>query len=157
MNWADYVILAILVFSAIMSLVRGFVREALSLATWIGAFVVAVVFTSRISRLLHPYVTVTQIRLVLSFAALFAATLLAGAIISHFAALAIDRTGLGRADRSVGFVFGVLRGYLAVAALVMLAGFTHLPRHRWWHQSLLIPYAQPVAHWLRHYVPTRTE
>jgi len=153
MNWADYVIIAIVVFSAIIGLIRGFVREAFSLATWVGAFAVAVIFAASASTLIERWVPGEQLRLVLAFAALFALTLLVGIATSHFASLMVERAKLGRADRGIGLFFGIARGYVAVAALVVAASFSHLPQSSWWKQSSLIPFTRPVAAWIAGHLP----
>jgi len=75
MNWADWVILAILVVSSLISLKRGFVREALSLANWVVAFFVAMAFRDVLATLISPYISTPSIRDMVAFATLFAATL----------------------------------------------------------------------------------
>jgi membrane protein required for colicin V production len=154
MNWADYVIVAVVVFSALISLIRGFVREAFSLATWVGAFAVGVLFVEPTAGLLAHYVPGEQLRLVLAFAGLFAVTLVIGIAASHFAAMMVQRAKLTRADRSFGLFFGIVRGYVAVAALVVAASFTHLPQSGWYQRSLLIPYIYPRVSWIAHNLPT---
>jgi len=154
MNWADYLILGIIAFSALISLIRGFVREAFSLVTWVGAFAVGVVFVEPVAELLTHYVPGQQLRLVLAFAGLFAITLIIGIAASHFAAMMVQRAKLTRADRGFGLFFGIVRGYIAVAALVVAASFTHLPQSGWWQQSLLIPFTHPLASWIAHNLPT---
>lgn len=154
MNWADYVILAIIVFSALISLIRGFVREAFSLATWVGAFAVGVVFVEPVAGLLDHYVPGEQLRLVLAFAGLFAVTLIIGIAVSHFASMLVQRAKLTRADRGFGLFFGIVRGYVAVCALVVVASFTQLPKSGWWNQSALIPFTHPLASWMYHNLPT---
>ncbi len=154
MNWADYVVLAIVAFSALISLIRGFVREAFSLATWVGAFAVGVIFVEPVARLLAHYVPGEQLRLVLAFAGLFALALIVGIAASHFAAMMVQRAKLTRADRGFGLFFGIVRGYVAVAALVVAVSFTHLQNSQWYKQSLLIPFTHPLASWIAQNLPT---
>lgn len=154
MNWADYVIVGIIVFSALISLIRGFVREIFSLLSWIGAFVVAVIFASRGAGLLAPYIAGEQLRLVLAFAGLFALTLVIGIALGHFAGRLVERRELTGADRGLGLFFGIARGYVAAAALVLLGSFTHLHEDAWWQQSRLIPFTLPVAAWLGRQLPS---
>lgn len=154
MNWADYVIIAIVVFSALISLIRGFVREAFSMATWVGAFAVGVVFVEPVAYLFRHYVPGEQLRLVLAFAALFAVTLIIGIAVSHFAAMLVHKAKLSRADRGFGLFFGIVRGYVAVSALVVAVSFTHLQNTKWYRQSLLIPFTHPLASWMAHKLPT---
>ncbi|MGH8427959.1 MAG: CvpA family protein [Gammaproteobacteria bacterium] len=153
MNWADYVIVAIVVVSALLGLIRGFVREALSLAGWIGGFVVAAIFVEPGAHLIAPWVHDAQLRVVLAFAGLFALTLIFGLILAHVAGSLVERTGLGPVDRGFGLFFGIVRGYVFVAVLVVLASFTQVPKQPWWQQSKLIPYAQPVAAWIAQHLP----
>jgi membrane protein required for colicin V production len=153
MNWADYVIIAIVVASALLGLIRGFVREAFSLATWIGAFVVAAIFVVPGARLIAPWVPGEQLQLVLAFAGLFALTLIFGLMLAHVAGSLVERSGLGSMDRGFGLFFGIVRGYVFVAVLVVLASFSQVPQQPWWQQSKLIPYAQPVAAWIAQHLP----
>ncbi|MDN5865491.1 MAG: CvpA family protein [Gammaproteobacteria bacterium] len=153
MIWADYVILAIVVFSALVGMIRGFTREIFSLASWIGAFVVAVLLVDPASRLIAPWIPGEQLTLILAFVGLFALTLLAGMVISHFASMLVERAKLGRVDRALGLFFGIVRGYVAVAALVVVASFTQIPQSDWWKQSLLIPWTMPAATWIARHLP----
>lgn len=155
MNWADYVIVAIVVFSALIGLIRGFMREALSLATWIGAFAVAAIFAVAGAGLLaHWGVPGEQLRLVLAFAGIFALTIVCGLAVNHFAGLLVQRANLTGPDRGLGLFFGIVRGYVAVAALVVAASFTNVPQSPWYGKSVLIPFAQPLAVWIDRHLPS---
>lgn len=154
MNWADYVIIAIVVFSAAIGLIRGFVREALSLATWIGAFAVAAIFAVAGAALLGKWgVPGEQLRLVLAFAGIFALTLVCGLAVNHFAGLLVQRAKLAGPDRGLGLFFGIARGYVAVAALVVAASFTSVQRAPWYQGSALIPFTRPLAAWIDRHLP----
>ena len=74
MNWADWVIIAIIVLSGLISLKRGFIKEALSLLIWVLAFVIARMFSANMSTLLVDYIDVPTVRYAAAFAILFAAT-----------------------------------------------------------------------------------
>lgn len=154
MNWVDFVIIAIVVFSAVVGLVRGFVKETFSLLTWVGAFVVAVIFATDVQKLLAHYITGEQLRLVLAFAGLFAATLLVGIVIGHLFTRAVEGSHLASIDRSLGLLFGIARGYVAVSALVVAASFfTNIPRTAWWNHSKLLPLTRPMAVWIKQNLP----
>ena len=71
MNWADYTILAIIGISVLISLWRGFTKEAFSLAGWIVAAWVALTFADSLQVLLEPHITVPSLRLIIAFAILF--------------------------------------------------------------------------------------
>jgi uncharacterized membrane protein required for colicin V production len=83
MNWADWTIVVILVLSSLISIKRGFVKEALSLATWILAVIIALFFSERLAVLLTDSITTPSVREVVAFAILFIATLLVGAMVNY--------------------------------------------------------------------------
>ncbi len=153
MNWADYVILGVILLSALISLLRGFVREAFSLGTWILGFWIAFSFFRELSVHFEPWIAVSSVRLGVAFGALLLATLLIGALVGYLAGQLVDKTGLSGTDRLLGTFFGVARGGLIVAILILLAGLTPLPEDRWWHESLLIPHFQQLAVWLQGLLP----
>jgi len=83
MNIADYVILGAIAVSMALSLMRGFVIEALSLTTWIAAFIIARLFSLPFAVLLTHYVNPPSARQPVAFIALFILTLIVGALIKH--------------------------------------------------------------------------
>ncbi len=152
MIWTDYVILGIISLSALISLIRGFMREALSLAAWVLAFWVAWTFFRELAARLDWF-TVPSARLGIAFALLFIATLMVGALVNFLVGQLVDKTGLSGTDRLVGIFFGAARGALLIAILVLLAGLTPFPNDPWWQQSQLIGYFQELALWLKELLP----
>ncbi len=153
MLWIDILIVAIIALSAVISLIRGFAQEALSLATWIAAFTLAWFFFRPLAVELEPWIDVQSIRLGVAYGIILLLVLILGAVINHFIKVLIDTTGLSGTDRLIGVFFGAARGALVVAILVLLAGLTPFPNDNWWQASLLIPYFQEMALWLKSYLP----
>ena len=153
MIWVDYAILAIVGVSGVISLVRGFVREALSLAGWIAAFWMAIAFSGRGAALLDGYVTEHSWRVAIAFVVLLVAVLVASGIVLRMAGVVVQKTGMSGTDRSLGIVFGVLRGIVITGLLVLLAGLTALPAAPWWGQSLLLPSFVELAQEIGSYLP----
>ena len=149
----DYAILGILLISSFISLVRGFVKEALSLAGWILAFWISLSFAVPLSKLLAASMEDPTLRLILAFVALFILTLIVSAVINFFASRLVQRTGLTGTDRFLGVIFGFLRGALLVSVLVLLAGLTTLPKESWWDDSFLLFRFQAIAMWIRELLP----
>jgi membrane protein required for colicin V production len=140
-NWADWTIVAIIAVSCAFSLLRGFVREALSLAAWICATFVAIAFHERLAAVFAHWIDTPSLRLILAFAALFIATLLIGALVNKLVATLIAATGLGGVDRLLGTAFGLARGLLIVFAIVIwLPMALPVKSDSWWTQSALIPH-----------------
>jgi membrane protein required for colicin V production len=153
MAWLDIVILVIVLLSAVISLVRGFVREAFSLAIWVLAFWVAWSFFRDLEVPLRSLIDSPTARLGIAFGVLMVATLIVGGLINYLVIQLVERTGMSGTDRLIGMVFGTARGVVLVAVLVLLAGLTPLPTEDWWVESSLVGYFQELAYWLRELLP----
>ena len=153
MAWLDVAILTIVLVSALISLVRGFVREAFSLAVWVLAFWVSWSFFRDLEVPLQAWIDSPTVRLGIAFAALMLATLVVGGLVNYLIIQLVERTGMSGTDRLIGMVFGAARGILLVAVLVLLAGLTPMPREDWWLASELVGYFQELAFWLRDLLP----
>lgn len=152
MIWVDIVIPGIIAISALFSLMRGFVREALSLLGWLAAFWVALTFAKEFADLLLTGISAPSVRVVVSFTILFVVTLVITALINRLAGSLVSKTGLTGTDRMIGMIFGIARGVVVVSVLVLLAGMTTMPQDPWWQQSVLIDVFQKLALWLRYTV-----
>ena len=153
MIWIDYAILAIVGISGVISLMRGFIREALSLVGWIVAFWVALAFSGEVAVMLEAYVATPSARLGIAFVAMFVGVLLLSGIAIRLIGLLVEKTGMSGTDRTLGIVFGVLRGVVVVGLLVLLGTLTPLPRDPWWRESMLLPHFERVANEIRVFLP----
>lgn len=153
MNGADWVILAILAVSVLVGLWRGLVREAMSLATWLAAIVAALLFGAQVAQFYADWIDLPSARTALGYGTVFVLVLVVGGLVGWLVGRVVRGTGLGGTDRLLGLGFGLLRGGLVVAALVLVLGYTPFPGDPWWQESELIPRFQPVAAWLREQLP----
>jgi membrane protein required for colicin V production len=151
--WIDYGIIGIVALSALLGLGRGLVREVLSLALWIGAAWVALHYNHAFAPRLQRFIELEPARLTASFVLIYLGVLIVGGAVARLVAKLVSSAGLDGSDRFAGLLFGVARGALIVAILVMLAGVTPLPHEAWWNQSKLIPPFQSLALWLRDNIP----
>ncbi len=154
MTGIDFAIIGIVFISAMISVLRGFVREALSLASWVGSFIIAWELHGTFASLLESMIDHNNLRLIIAFFILFVLSLVAFTLVIFFATKLVERTGLSGADRVIGVIFGALRGMLIVTALVALAGYTQLPKSDVWSDSLLVSFFQPIAVWLIDLLPS---
>ena len=121
MNWADWVIVFIVGVSTLLSLWRGFVKEALSLAAWVVAFFISIAFSTQLSAVLRDVVSNDGLRYAVAYGILFIATLMLAALLNRLFAQLIKMTGLSGLDRVLGTVFGFARGLVVVVVLVFVA------------------------------------
>ncbi len=148
MQWIDWAILIVIGISAGISLLRGFVREALSLAGWILAFFVAKGFYADFSALLVDYIETPSLRFGVAWATLFLLTLTVSGLINYVIGRLVEKAGLSGMDRIMGMAFGALRGVLVVAlAVITLRTFTPVEQDNWWRQSQLIPHVEIIGNW----------
>ncbi|QNK01837.1 CvpA family protein [Dyella telluris] len=153
MNWADYIILAVLGLSVLIGLWRGLISEVLALGIWIAAFWVAWTFGPGVATGLEHHIELPSARLFVAYGACFVAVLILGALVRFLVSRLVEGTGLSGTDRLLGMVFGFARGVLLVTLGVFLLGFTAFTRDPWWHDSVLMPQFKGVAAWLGERVP----
>jgi len=147
--WVDWVIIVLIAVSTLISLKRGFVREALSLATWVAAFIIARTFHPQMQALLEQSVETPLVRLIAAFAILFFGTLIVGAIINNMVGHLIRVTGLSATDRVLGMGFGLLRGLVVVVVMIAFLRYTPVAGDTWWKQSVMIEHLSVVEDWSR--------
>ena len=148
MNGADWIIVAILAASGLLSLWRGFVKEAISLVVWIAAFGIGITFSPQLSTLLAASVENDSLRLILAFILLFIGTLIVGGLINRILASLFKVTGLSGTDRLLGMVFGVFRGAIVIlACLIIVPPLVAVNEELWWRESMLIPQFLMLEDW----------
>ena len=123
-----------------MSIRRGFLKEALSLATWIAAVIVARLFSGHLFVLLEGQIETASLRLGASYLMLFVGTLVVGGVVNFAMGEFVKRTGLTATDRFLGIFFGLARG--ALLALLIVAGLHYVApveKYDWYQQSRFVP------------------
>jgi len=149
-NAADWGIVSILGLSIVLSLWRGFVREAISLAGWVAAFVVANMYVGNLASFLTPWIDNVTGRYVASYAILLAGTLVVGGITGLLAAQMVKASGLTVMDRLLGTGFGLVRGIIIALVLMYLLRQLAPPQNLvWLEQAQLTPYMDMLAQWVR--------
>lgn len=132
----DYTVLTILGLSIIFSVMRGLVKEVLSILAWFVAFYVGRTYTDQMLPLIPADLPSESLRTLAAFLVLFLATLLLASLLAIAISAIFKKIGLGWLNRVLGAVFGVLRGVLIVCILVLLAGMTEIPKDARWKNAM---------------------
>lgn len=118
----DGVVAAVIVISALLAYSRGFVREAMSIAGWVGATILAFIFADQAQPLVRQIPVLgdfigdsCELSIIAAFAAVFAVALVVVSIFTPLFSSVVQRSALNGLDQGAGFLFGVLRGILLVA------------------------------------------
>ncbi|WP_323785330.1 CvpA family protein [Thalassovita sp.] len=118
----DGVVALIIILSALLAYSRGLVREALAIAGWVVAAVLAFVFAPQVQPLVKEIPVLgdiiadsCELSIVAAFAAVFALALVVASLFTPLFSSLVKRSILGGLDQGLGFLFGVLRGILLVA------------------------------------------
>jgi len=149
MIWTDWVIVGIIALSGLLSLKRGFLREAMSLITWIAAFILARLFSAVLSTQLTPFLPDPTASLMAAFAILFVLTLVSGSLIQLVITALVNASGVSATDRILGVGFGVVRGGIVVIVMVALLRMTPVAANDWWQSSSLIPHFVLLEGWTK--------
>ena len=149
----DSAVLLIIALSVMLSIIRGAVREVLSLAAWVLAFWAAQIYTVEFAALLPETLSNTSLRLMASFALVFLTVLVVMSLVAILCSKLVKASGLSVADRSLGVVFGLARGFLMVLILVLLGGLTSLPKQPTWKDALFSSQLERVATYVKTWLP----
>ena len=146
----DWAIIAVLGLSILLSLWRGFVREAVSLAGWIAAFVIANMFVGEMAAFLQQWIANVTGRYVAAYALLFAGMLMVAGIAGKLSAQVVKVTGLTLLDRLLGTVFGFVRGIIIVLVVVYVLRQLAPPQNvLWLDESQLMPHVDMLGQWVQ--------
>ena len=146
----DWAIIAVLGLSILLSLWRGFVREAVSLAGWIAAFVIANMFVGEMAAFLQQWIANVTGRYVAAYALLFAGMLMVAGIVGKLSAQVVKVTGLTLLDRLLGTVFGFARGIIIVLVVVYVLRQLAPPQNLLWlDESQLMPHVDMLGQWVQ--------
>ena len=153
----DYIILAIIVISAVMGLVRGLLREAIAVITWFLAIVLAWSFGASLEPHLGGILVGSPLRIWAARVIIFVGVLLLGGAISVIVSHYVRVSMFAGMDKFLGLVFGVIRGIVIVGAFTIAVQALRMDEDESWKRSKLMPYAAGVADALRGMVGEKLE
>jgi membrane protein required for colicin V production len=145
MTGFDYAVLIVIGLSLLIGVLRGAVKEVLSLFGWVAAFLVANTFAGQLAPALSPLIINPALQTVAVYAALFIVTLFLVMLLKIAMSELIKTLGLGALDRFLGLFVGFARGALITLIGVLVAGMTALPREPFWRQAVSSPWFETLA------------
>jgi membrane protein required for colicin V production len=145
----DYIILVIIIISAVMGLVRGLLRESIAVITWVLAIVLAWNFASSLEPLLGGVLVGSPLRIWAARLIIFVGVLLLGGAVAVILGHYVRVSMFAGMDKFLGAVFGIIRGVVIVGAFTIVVQALRMDEDPSWKRSRLMPYAIGVADALR--------
>ncbi|MFA5040243.1 MAG: CvpA family protein [Bdellovibrionales bacterium] len=118
-NTFDYIVVGVVLLSAFLALMRGFVREFFSLVAWVGAYFIAITFFEPALPWAQRYVKNDQVAEWTAMGIVFIITLIVLMIVGHFICGFVKGKVLTVIDRSLGFLYGLARGALVICLVYL--------------------------------------
>lgn len=140
-NPVDIVVLVIVVLSGALAFVRGFVKEVLAVVGWVGAAIATLQLFPYVRPITRQYIQTELLADGLAGLGIFLITLLLFSILSHSIAKGVRNSAISAVDRSLGFLFGLVRGAVVVCLAYLLVVSVLAPKDQpaWLRNARVIP------------------
>src|SRR6516164_10121124 len=155
MNALDLAIIAVVILSGVFAFARGFVREALSIAAWVGAAAITLYGFNYVYGIIFRFVTTPLLADLIAGAGLFVISLIVLTILTGYMARFVHSSALSPIDRTLGLIFGLARGVVLVSLAYLMVDIS-LPqsdRPGWIKQATSEPFLAQGADLLREVLP----
>ncbi len=149
----DWIFVGVLLASMLIGAWRGLVFEVLSLLGWVVSFFAAQWFAQDAAAWLPMGESAGALRYAAGFVIVFIASVFVCGFLTSLAKKLIEAIGLRPADRALGAIFGVLRGFVLLLAVAMVAGLTPVGDASSWQESRVAPALAEVLRGLKPALP----
>jgi membrane protein required for colicin V production len=148
-NWVDLVVIAVVVCSGLLAFLRGFVREVLGIGAWLGAAAFAYMAGPSARTMVQQWISNPDIAELVALGACFLVALIVLSVVASLLGGLVRGSALGAVDRSLGVVFGLVRGAALVVFAYVALGMVMAPEQ--WPEPVLqartLPYVYQGAVW----------
>ena len=144
----DILIAIVLIFSVIIGVVRGFVKEAISITALLLAIWAALNLGPGVGEISESWLSSKELQTWFGRILVFVLILAIGGLIGWGLAKLVRLSVLSGIDRLIGGFFGAARGVLFVALFILAAEFAEFDNDSWWKKSKLLPHFEVVAEWI---------
>ena len=158
-NFTDLIILAVLLLSALLAFSRGFVHELLGVGAWIGAIIATLWLFAPAQEVARDLIAIELLADIAAGVAIFLVALILLSIISRMIGRRVRESSLGFLDRTLGVLFGLLRGALLICLLWLGVSWL-MPEDQqpeWLTNAQLLPLVEDGAGLLRDLIPADLE
>lgn len=156
MNALDVIVIAGIALSALFAFARGFVKEALSIAAWVGAALIALYGLDPARPIAHKFITSPMLADAAAGLTLFLGSLIVLSLLTSMLASRVKQSALSAVDRALGLLFGIVRG-VVLACLGFIALSWAIPQEKdwpgWVRESRTRPLLASGAETLKSFVP----
>lgn len=153
LQWVDLAIIVVIGLSVLTGLFRGFVKELVALCVWVLAIWLAFTYCQSLDPWLIKYIKEQSARTAVGFVIILFATLLVGGVINALLSFILKRAGLSGTDKTLGMLFGFIRGVFIVALIMVAVKMTSLPHQQYSNESLLYARFDPVVDLIYQHMP----
>ncbi len=153
MNFFDYILIAVVGLSVVLSLWRGFVREIISLIGLVAAFFIASRTSGQAGDILGQWITNGTVADIAGFALVFVLIMLIVGIVGAMIRKLVDMADLTTTDRTLGIFFGAARGLLLISLSFLIYTSYAKPDQKWMKESMLTPHAIEAGDMLGRVIP----
>lgn len=150
---ADILIAVVVVVSVLIGFVRGFVKEAISIASLLIAIWAAAYFGRSVGTVSEQWISSIELQTWFGRILIFVVVLTVGGLIGWGLSKLVRLSVLSGTDRVLGMMFGFARSALIVGLIVIAGKFAGFDNDRWWEDSILLPYGTVVADWIEVMAP----
>lgn len=156
-QWLDIILISIMLVSGLLALMRGFTREVLTLLAWGGAALAAyyAIQQQPLLDLVQPYIDKPMIARVAVGATVFLVVLIIISLVSVRISDAVVDSSVGAFDRTLGFIYGLARGFILVVIAYLFYGWL-VPEDRqedWVRNAMSVPAIRYTAGVMLDYMP----
>ena len=154
-NGLDLAVIVILLLSAVLAFMRGFVHEVLSVAAWIGGIFAVIYGVPELRYIARDMVPNELIADSITGVVIFLAVLVVLSILTKILSKSIQASALNNLDRSLGFVYGLVRGAVIFAAVLIIIDWvvSDAPRPQWVQSARTLPVIEVTADVIRSVLP----
>ena len=153
MTAVDWIIVGGGLFSVLLGLLRGIVRELIAVAGWVVAIVLALQYAGVVGAALPLPLTWPALQVGLGALLIVVATVLVASLAGWVAHKLLAAAKMSGADRALGAGFGLARAGLVLFVLVYFTHATAIAQQSWWQTSLLLPPLASSVRWLSPHLP----